>query len=287
MAGYNGVPTIRKRLIGSQLRRLREERELSVESVAEQLAIGPSSLRRQEYGQTAVSVADVIAYARIYKLDEDGPVVQRLLDLAKHGRTRGWWTAYDTTVGPSAADIADAEDLATSIKTWQPNIIPGLLQTREYSATIIGTRQVLKPGPVDQVIELRERRKEVLARTPNPPQLWAIIGEGAILAEIGGRALMNEQLQHLLNQSQRPHVAIQIMPFKAGAHLGLDGGFMVMGFDATLDGGIAYMENGGSGVFSDDPAEVRSHADRFSHMQAQALTTADTRTYLLSAISAK
>ena len=282
---YKGTPTIRRRIIGSQLRRLREQSGVTVEAAAESLGVSTFSIYRQEAGATASSVADVQAYASIYKVEDDA-VIQRLVGLAKHGRTRGWWTAYDTTVGPSAADIADAEDLATSIKTWQPNIIPGLLQTREYSAAVIETRRVLNPGPVDKVIELRELRKEVLRRPANPPQLWAIIGEGAILTEIGGRTLMNQQLQELLNQSQRPNVAIQIMPFKAGAHLGLDGGFMVMGFDATLDGGITYMENGGSGVFSDDPAEVRSHADRFSHMQAQALTTADTRGYLLSAISA-
>ncbi|MBC3841904.1 hypothetical protein GXW82_21910 [Streptacidiphilus sp. 4-A2] len=226
-----------------------------------------------------------MAYARIYQVTDE-TVVQRLVGLAKHGRTRGWWTAYDSTVGPSAADIADAEDLATSIKTWQPNIIPGLLQTREYSTAIIGTRRILNPDPVDQVIELRERRKEVLERAGNAPQLWAIIGEGAILTDVGGPLLMGQQLQHLLNLSQRPNIAIQIMPFKAGVHLGMTGGFMVLGFDATLDGGIAYMENSGAGVFTDDPAEVRFHADGFSHLQAQALTTADTRTYLLSAISA-
>jgi transcriptional regulator with XRE-family HTH domain len=288
MAGYKGVPTIRKRLIGGQLRRLRDERGLSVEDVAGKLGVGPFTVRRQEYGETAVSVADAKAYAEIYEVTDDA-VLQRLLDLAKHGRVRGWWSAYDATVGPTAVDIADAEDLASGIRTWQPLTIPGLLQTRDYSAAVIDAGSALTiPGrlPAEGILALRERRKEVLARD-TAPSLWAIIGEAAILAPVGGRAVMDAQLQHLLNLAERPKVSIQMLPFSAGAHVGMSGAFVVMSFDSTLDGGIVYVENSGGDAFSDDPAEVRHRADRFTHLQAQACSIADTRRYLLDAISTR
>jgi transcriptional regulator with XRE-family HTH domain len=287
MAGYQGVPTIRKRLIGSQLRRLREDRGYSVEEVADKMSVGPSSLRRQEYGQTAVSVADVKAYAEIYAIDDEA-LLARLLELAKHARTRGWWSSYDTTVGPTAADVADAEDLATGIRTWQPLTIPGLLQTREYSAAVIDVRRGLGSAqtslPPDVLLAMRERRKEILAR-PTPPEIWAVIGEAAILTRVGGAPVMNGQLQHLLNLGERPNISIQILPFSAGAHAGMGGAFVTMMFDGTQDGGIVYMENTGADAFSDEPIQVRERSDRFAHLQAQALPIANTRRYLLKAIS--
>jgi transcriptional regulator with XRE-family HTH domain len=288
MAGYKGVPTIRKRILGSQLKRLREGCHMSVEDAAKKMDVGPFTIRRQESGHTAVSASDAKAYAEIYQLTDDA-VLARILDLAKHGRTRGWWTAYDTTVGPDATDIADAEDLATGIKTWQPNIVPGLLQTREYSAAVIDVRRSLgeqeKSLAADGLLALRERRKEILKRD-RPPQMWAVVGEAAVLTQVGGRAVMDGQLQHLLNLAERPNITIQLLPFSAGAHAGMSGAFMVMSFDASLDG-IVFVENSGGNAFSDDPAEVRQRADRFTHLQAQALPIADTRRYLLDAISAK
>jgi transcriptional regulator with XRE-family HTH domain len=289
MASYKGVPTIRKRLVGSQLARLRKACGLSVEEAAAEMGVGAFTVRRQESGETAVSVADAKAYADIYQV-EDGDARERLLNLAKHGRTRGWWTGFDRTVGPAAIDLADAEDLATGVKTWHPCVIPGLLQTREYSAAVIEVRRSLGEAEevlaADGFLELRERRKEVLRRE-KPPHLWAIIGEAAILTEVGGKAVMDGQLRHLLNVAELPHVSIQMLPFSAGAHAGMSGPFMVMSFDATLDGGIVFLENAGGNAFSDDPLEARQRTDRFAHLQAQALSVAETRRYLLRAISAK
>jgi len=288
MAGYKGVPTIRKRLIGSQLRRLREGQGMSVEAAAEKMGVGAFTVRRQEYGQVVVSVADAKAYAEIYQADD--ALLQRLVGLAKHGRARGWWSAYNTTIGPSLIDVADAEDLAVDIKTWQPLLVPAILQTREYSEAVISVSRSLstpeRPLPVDDLVSLRERRKEILTRE-HPPRVWAIIGEAAIQQRVGGDGVMRAQLQHLLNLSQLPHVNLQLLPFDAGAHLGMGGAFVVMGFDETLDGSITLVESAGTNVFNDEPLEVGRASTQFSHLQAQAMGTDDTRRYLLKAVSAK
>lgn len=286
---YKGVPTIRKRLIGSQLRRLREQAGVSVEDAAEKMGVGHSSLRRQESGHTAVSVADAQAYARIYGLDDE-VALQRLLDLARHGRARGWWSAFDATVGPGIIDVADAEDLAVDIKTFQPLLIPGIFQTREYSEAVLSASRSMstpeRPVPVDDLIALRERRKEILKRE-HPPRVWAIIGEAAIATRVGGAEVMQEQMQHLLNLAQHPHVSIQLLPFSAGAHVSMSGGFVVLSFDDTLDGSITLVENLGANVFNDEPAEVGRSAMRFTHLQSQAMSSDETRRYLTEATSAK
>ncbi|MDV9169830.1 helix-turn-helix transcriptional regulator [Streptomyces sp. W16] len=285
---YKGVPTVRKRLLGGQLRRIREARGVSVDDVANRLGMSVPAVRRQESGHTATSVADVMAYAKIYELD-DLELQKRLTELAKHGRVRGWWTAYGSTVGPTAVDVADAEDLATEIRTFQPLVIPGIFQTRDYSSTVIDVGIGLRPEEnspsVEDLLTLRERRKRIL-EGDNPPQVYAIIGEAAVLTKVGGPKVMHEQLNHLVTLGERRNIHIQMLPFSAGAHVGMSGAFVVLSFGDTLDGSITYLEKGGLDSFNDDPVEVRVSATRFTHLQAQALSVTDTRTYLQQAISA-
>ncbi|MFF4603721.1 helix-turn-helix domain-containing protein [Streptomyces sp. NPDC001339] len=277
--GYRGIPTARKRLLGSQLRRLREQRKLSVEAVGEQLGVGPSSVRRQESGHTAISVADAKAYLDIYEL-EDQELRRKLLELARYSRVRGWWAAYGKTVGPTAVDVADMEDLATEIRTFQPLLVPGIMQTQAYSEAManLGAGIEDRGWDLEKVVAVRERRKAILDRE-KPLHVWAIIGEAALLTAVGGPEVMAEQIGHLLLLGQRSNISLQLLPFAAGAHLGMSGAFVLLDFaDAdTTDGSIMYVEGGGA--FSDDPGRVRSAISRFSNLQAQALSTGDTQRY--------
>jgi transcriptional regulator with XRE-family HTH domain len=282
MTGYKGVPTIRKRLIGGQLRRLREAQGISVEQIAGQLGVGHSTIRRQESGHTAVSVADVRAYAQLYGV-EDETVLKRLIELAKHGRVRGWWSTYSSTVGPSMVDVADAEDLAKDIRMFQPLTIPGLFQTPEYSAAVIDTFAEAGLGEGgdsdDEFIAMRERRKELMNRS-RAPRIWAVIGEAAIATLVGGPEVMRAQIEHLLKLAERRNITIQLLPFSAGAYMAMSGSFVLYSFADTLDASILYCETTGGDTFNDDPDVVRPNMDRFSHLQAQALSIADTLAYL-------
>jgi transcriptional regulator with XRE-family HTH domain len=279
MTGYKGVPTIRKRIIGGQLRRLREAQGISVEQIAGQLGVGHSTIRRQESGHTAVSVADVRAYAQLYGI-EDETVLKRLIELAKHGRVRGWWSTYSSTVGPTAVDVADAEDLAKDIRTFQPLVIPGLFQTPEYSAAVIDTPASAEmDDQAEEFIAIRERRKQVLDQS-GAPRIWAVIGEAAIATMVGGSSVMRAQVEHLLALTRRRHITMQLLPFSAGAHVGMRGPFVLYSFGDTLDSTVLYCETSGADTFNDDPDVVRPHMDRFTHLQAQALSIADTLAYL-------
>jgi transcriptional regulator with XRE-family HTH domain len=288
MTGYKGVPTIRKRLIGGQLRRLREAQGISVEQIAGQLGVGHSTIRRQESGHTAVSVADVRAYAQLYGI-EDEIVLKRLIELAKHGRVRGWWSTFSSTVGPTTVDVADAEDLAKDIRTFQPLTIPGLFQTPEYSAAVIDAfaEAELPQGAEsseDEFIVMRERRKELMNRS-GAPRVWAVIGEAAIATLVGGPEVMRAQIEHLLKLAQRRNITIQLLPFSAGAYMAMSGSFVLFSFADTLDASILFCETTGGDMFNDDPDVVRPNMDRFSHLQAQALSIADTLAYLRRAVS--
>ena len=140
--------------------------------------------------------------------------------------------------------------------------------------------------PVDGIIVLRERRLEILDRQ-KPTEIWAVIGEAAILTTVGDRDVMAAQLQQLLDLGERPNISIQILPFDVGVHAGMGGAFMVLSFDDTMDGGITYIDNTGGDAFNDEPLQVAERAARFAHLQAQALPIAATRGYLLQAISTR
>lgn len=278
--GYKGVPTARKRLLGNQLRRLREEQKISVETVADQLGVGTSSVRRQESGHTAVSVADAKAYLDIYGLD-DQALHRKLTELARYSRVRGWWAAYGKTAGPTATDLADMEDLATEIRTFQPLVIPGIMQTRAYTETMAGLGAGLaeRVWDLEKVVTVRERRKTILDRK-KPLRVWAVVGEAALLTPVGGPSVMAQQVEHLSELAQRRNISLQLLPFQAGAHLGMTGPFLLLNFaeSETTDASIMYVESGDA--FNDDPERVRGSISRFSSLQAQALSTDDTRRYL-------
>lgn len=281
---YKGVPTIRKRLIGRQLRRLREERKLSVEEIADRLGLGTSALRRQESGHTAASVADVMAFLDIYEV-EDQDVRRRLTELARYSRVRGWWAAYGKNVGPDVIDLADAEDLATEIRTYQPLVVPGVFQTRAYSEAMVELAAGLQglDGDIGEMVAFRERRKAILDRE-KPLRVWAVIGEAALRTPVGGPDVMVEQIEHLLELARRSKISMQLLPFDAGAHNGTAGSFVLLSFDdaATTEGSIVYVES--SEAFNDDPARVRVNVSRFSTLQAQSLSVGDTRRYLEQAL---
>lgn len=281
---YKGVPTIRKRLIGRQLRRLREDRKLSVEEVADRLGLGPSALRRQESGHTAASVADVMAFLDIYEV-EDQELRRRLIELARYSRVRGWWAAYGKNVGPDVIDLADAEDLATEIRSYQPLVVPGIFQTQAYTEAVVELGAGLQGWDWDlgKLVAIRERRKAILDRE-KPLRVWAVIGEAALRTPVGGPDVMVEQIDHLLELGRRSNISVQLLPFDAGAHHGMTGSFLLLNFaDAeTTEGSIVYVES--SEAFNDDPAHVRVSVSRFSNLQAQSLSVGDTRRYLEQAL---
>lgn len=279
---YNSRPTIRRMLLAGKLSKAREQAGLTVEDVATRLGTHVSSIYRQESGHTAVKVADVSYLAKLYGVTDE-ITITRWEEWARRSKQRGWWTSFGTKVGPTYLDYADAEDLASELRAWEPLVVPGLLQTREYSETIIRTNAEAHQNslPIEELMQLRERRKEVLNR-PVPPRLWMILGEAALRTEVGGVRVMREQWQHLLNLGERPNLTLQVLPFTAGAHAGVGGSFVVMSFD---EDDVVFREGGTTGAFNDEPAEVAVTRTRYSLLQTQALSMSDTRGYLHGLLS--
>ncbi|PRX07463.1 UNVERIFIED_ORG: hypothetical protein CLV66_10140 [Actinomadura viridilutea] len=198
------------------------------------------------------------------------PERDALLTLTREAERRGWWTNYaDVFTGSYVA----LEDEASLIREWEPQIVPGLLQTQDYA------REVIRAGrPHVDEHELRRRvmarmaRQTLLRREPEPPHLHAVLDEAILRRPIGGWDLMKDQLRHLSKEARRPNVTLQVLPFAVGAHAGLEGLFIVLSFPEESDPDVVYTEGIYGDVYLESPEEIKRCTLAFEELCEMALS---------------
>ncbi|MFE5828675.1 helix-turn-helix domain-containing protein [Streptomyces sp. NPDC056508] len=272
-------PTVRRRRLGSELRRLREAKGLTLEDVEERApALKESKVSRVETARIGVKPGDLDALLDIYGIgtdeeDEEGAAKRALLhSLAKTGARRGWWQTYRDIISPAYADLISLEDDAHSLRTYQSLLIPGLLQTAAYArATISAINMTSFPEHVNGLVEVRMARQAVLSR-PHPLEVWAIIHEAALRPTVpDAPSVMKGQLQRLLDLMEYPHVNIQVLPSHAAPHPGMTGPFTMLGFPGTADLDVVLVEHLTSALYVEDPGEVSIYRSALDHLLAEAL----------------
>lgn len=245
------TPTIRARRLGTYLRKLREQHGKDFAELASMLGVHPATVRRLEQGTHEPNIDVLHRLLGIYGVEH--AMRLELIDLAKNAFVRGWWQQYPELDGV----FLGLEHEASLIRTWQPLFVPGILQTARYAASIF---RASAPRPPEDEVEKRVRarvsRQGVLVREANPPCLHAVVGEAALRQTVDDEDVMREQLNHLLEVSSRPNVTIQVLPFAAGAHMGLDGSFVLLGFSHADDPDMAYTENLGGGTYSESEVSL-------------------------------
>jgi transcriptional regulator with XRE-family HTH domain len=263
-------PAVRRRRLGIELRELREAAELTIEQVAERLEVSDSKISRIENGQVGATPRDVRDMATLYGVT--GQRLENLMQLARETREKPWWYEYRDL---RAIDFAMYEAEASQLLYFAPLTLPGLLQTPDYARAIIGAiRYDLPPEKIERRLEFRMKRQELLTGE-EPPTLWAIIDEAILYRMIGGQKVMCEQLTQLVELARLPHVTLQVLPFGAGEHAGLDGPFVIIRFPEPTDRDMVYFEHIGLEHHMDDPAAVALHASVFDHLRAAALKPDD------------
>lgn len=264
-------PTVRKRQLGSELRRLREASGLKLSDVTDRCGMPSSKVNRIELARLGIKPADLDALLDLYDVTDEAKR-DVLHSIARHGSTRGWWQTYRDTISPSYADLISLEADAKSMRTYQTTLIPGLLQTAAYArATIDALSMTATPEEVNALTQVRMARQSVLSR-PAPLELWAVIHEAALRPRVkSDPKLMREQLQKLLDHAVLPQVSIQVLPSDAPPHVGMLGSFAVIGFPETADLDVAYLENLTGALYVEDPAEVSRYGGAFERLRAAAL----------------
>jgi hypothetical protein len=273
----NVNPTVRRRRLGQELRRLRELKGMTAEEVAERLLVSQSKISRLENGRRSISQRDVRDLCGVYEV-EDHRIVDSLMQMAKDSRQQGWWHAFGDI--PYSVYIGLETD-AASLRVYEPQVVPGLLQTRQYAeALIAGALPESGTTDVEKRVSVRVRRQERLNDAEHPLRLWVVIDEAALRRLVGDKQLMREQLEHLVELSQLPHVTVQVLPFEMGAHPGINGQYAILEFPDTSDSSVVYIEGVTSDLYLEKANDVQKYSVMYEHLRAQALNVDHTRQFI-------
>nr|WP_202455420.1 helix-turn-helix transcriptional regulator [Streptomyces sp. SID8367] len=273
----NVNPTVRRRRLGQELRRLRELKGMTAEEVAERLLVSQSKISRLENGRRSISQRDVRDLCGVYEV-EDHRIVDSLMQMAKDSRQQGWWHSFGDI--PYSVYIGLETD-AASLRVYDPQVVPGLLQTRGYAEALInGALPETTPSDIDKRVQVRMRRQERIQAPDNPLRLWTVLDEAALRRTVGGRGIMREQLEHLVEQSGMPHVTVQVIPFEMGAHPGLNGQYAILEFPDAADSSVVYIEGVTSDLYLEKANDVQKYSVMYEHLRAQALNVEQSRQFI-------
>jgi transcriptional regulator with XRE-family HTH domain len=237
-----GGPTVGRMLIGSTLRRLRTEKGITREEAAEAIRASAWKIHRLENGQVGFKDRDLVDLLELYGFT-DQEEVAALLELAREANSPGWWFRYGDLVPPWFRTYMDLEAAATLIRTYQAQLVPGLLQTADYArATIAGMLLPRSPEEVERRVTLKLARQQILEK-PDGPRLWAVVDEAALRRPVGAEEVMREQLERLIDAANLPSVVLQVLPVSVGAHSAMAGAFSILRFADRELPDIVYIEH--------------------------------------------
>lgn len=266
----SGGPTVRRRRLGAELRRLREAAGVNVDQVCDLLRCSVSKVSRLENGRVPVRTRDVSDLLTLYGVTDEKHR-EALLTLARESRRRGWWHPYHDVVPAWFEIYIGLEADASSISVYESQLVHGLLQTADYARHVIrADAPEATEEEVERKVSLRLNRQTRLT-SDNPPRLWVILDEAVLRRQVGGAAVMRRQLAHLAKSAELPNVTIQVLPFSVGAHAGLGSTFSILGFPDEADHNVVYIEEAAGSLYLERPAEIRRYRVKLDHLMASAL----------------
>ncbi|MFG2132772.1 helix-turn-helix domain-containing protein [Streptomyces sp. NPDC048751] len=271
-------PTVRRRHLGAELRRLRQDSGLTSTEAAERLMVSQPKISLLENGRRTISPRDVRDLCAIYGVT-DPQVIDSLMQMAKESGQPGWWHAYGDI--PQSAYIGLETD-ATSLHTYESMTIPVLLQTPAYACAVIGeTIPQLTAEQAGTRLKVRLRRQHRIYDPTRPLRLWVVLDESALRRVVGSPDVMREQLEHLNALGAEPHIAVQVLPYPAGAHPRLSGQFSILRFaDSSATAPVVYLERFTSDLYLEKPSLVQHYSVLHDHLQAQALSPGSSRGFI-------
>lgn len=263
-------PTVRRRRLGAELRRLRDSAGYKLEEVAGMLGVAPSTLSRIETGKAPTKSAYLSQLLELYQVTDAGQR-QILVDMAREGHRKGWWAAYDDVLPSGLGVYVGLEAEASGLRSYEIGVVHGLLQTTDYARAILRASAPRHTADqIERLVDLRMERQRRLDDDP-PLDLWVIHDEAVIRRTVGGPVVMRHQLAHLLVAAGLPGVTLQVLPFDTGAHAGHDGPFSIVEFHDRSDSEVVYVESTAGPIYLEKDREVRACAEVFDRLRAAAL----------------
>jgi transcriptional regulator with XRE-family HTH domain len=246
---------------------MRESAGVTIDTVADRLECSSSKISRIETGHIGVSPRDVRDMLEVYGVD--GATAEDLVQVARDARQKGWWQTYGAVLTGAYVGL---EAAASRIRTYEAQLVPGLLQSADYArAVITAARPDITIELLDKRIEVREIRQSLLHQD-DPLDFWVILDEAAFLRPVGSRSIMHDQLESLLRAAEQANITIQVLPFSAGAHAGMDGTFAILEYEEAVDPDVVFAENAAGGLFLEKDYELDRYRTIFGHLRDAALS---------------
>lgn len=268
-------PTVQRRRLGIELRRLREQAGKTIDEVARVLECSDSKVSRIENGQVSASPRDVRDMLEYYGVEEERR--EELVEFARTARKKGWWEAYSET---DAVPLVGLEVAAQSILSYEAMVVYGPFQTEGYAQALIHAhRPDISPDQVRRRVEFRMARQDILMRN-SLPRVEAILEECALRRPVGGRKTMHGQLRRLIEVSTLPTVTLRVLPLDVGEHAGMSGAFTVYRFAEGTDPDVVYLEHTASDLYVESPDQVERYSSAFDRLRASAMSPRRSTSFL-------
>jgi transcriptional regulator with XRE-family HTH domain len=263
-------PTVHRRQLGAELRRLRKAAGMGIEQVAKELGCSQTRVSRIETGKGRATArpADVTKLCELYQVTDEQHI-RMLLEILSNSQKRGWWEPYNDVL-PSGLEVyVGLETDARAEHAWEPLLVHGLLQTPDYARAVLQSGATHRLHDIDSLVQVRVERQKLLSRAESPLELWAIMDEAVIRRPLGGAGTMRDQLQYLLEVSAMPNIVIQVVPYGKGGHPGLGGAFSLLEFEE--DDPVVYVDCPAGNLYLEKRADVRRFMSTFHLLRATAL----------------
>ena len=274
-----GGPTVLRMILARQLQALREKAGMSYEQAAEAIYSSPWTIRRMERAEGGLKPLTVKSLLQAYGIT-DPAEIDAFLGLARDASKPGWWHSYDDVLPSWFRTALGLEESASLIRAYEPQVVPGLLQTEGYIRAItVASFPSATEEFTERAVALRLARQRVLSR-PEPPGYWVVLDETVLRRPVGGHEVMREQIEHLIEAAQQPKVTIQVIPFAAGWHPALYGMFWIYRFPDDQLPDIVYSEALTGAYYLSKPEESARYTEALDQMCAQAASPEQTVTIL-------
>ena len=271
---------VRRILLGSQLRRLREARGVTREAAGYSIRASESKISRMELGRVSFKARDVEDLLTLYGVTDD---VERepLLGLARESSIAGWWHNYSDVLPGWFQTYVGLEGAASHISTYEVQFIHGLLQTDDYAHAVVtaGHRTPIADEEVERRVALRLERQKLLLGE-NAPRLLCVLDEAALRRPFGTSAIMDGQLKHLAEISEHPNITVQVVPFESGGHAAESGAFTLLRFPESDLNDVVYLEQLTSALYLDKRDEVAQYDQVLDRLVDISLSPERTRDHL-------
>lgn len=264
-------PTVRRKRLGIELRRLREEALLTCEEVGARLDCSGTRISRIETGRINVRPGDVRELLDIYGIT--GAEADSLVQLAREARVKGWWHTYGQVLSPWFEAYIGLEAEAVRQRDFQSMVIPGLFQTEDYARAVLrAAPNASRAEDIDRQVALRMARQAVL-RQASPPDLWVVLSESTLRVQVGSSTVMRAQLHRLIGLTEHANITLQVLPFSTAALVQPISPFTILDFADTADPTVVYLEHLTGSLFIEREEEVHRYTVVFDHLRAEALGT--------------